>query len=88
MPDLLQCQYPINNFWLRLRSRDSVKKIGYYFGVSRETAKRTKFRVQGYMLYILTSMPIRVAAHTGARDMYLDQLTTWSDLKYIQTSSP
>ena len=32
-------------------------------------------------------MLIRVTAHTGAREMNLDLLTTWSDLKYINLSS-
>ena len=35
----------------------------------------------------LASMLIRVTAHTGAREMNLDLLTTWSDLKYINLSS-
>ena len=35
----------------RFRSTDSYKKIGYHFGVSKRTAMRVKWRVQGYMLF-------------------------------------
>ena len=35
----------------RFRSTDSYKKIGYHFGVSKRTATRVKWRVQGYMLF-------------------------------------
>ena len=72
MADLLQGQYHINNFWLRLRSRDSVKKIGYFFGVSRETAKRTKFRVQGYMLY--KNPTASLPSHTNHKGISQEQV--------------
>ena len=35
----------------RFRSTDSYRKIGYHFGVSKRTAARIKWRVQGYMLF-------------------------------------
>ena len=55
-----------------MRSRDSVRKIGYFFGVSRDTAKRTKFRVQGYMLYKnpTGSLP----SHTNHRGINQEQV--------------
>ena len=49
-----------------------MRKIGYFFGVSRDTAKRTKFRVQGYMLYKnpTGSLP----SHTNHRGINQEQV--------------
>jgi hypothetical protein len=57
----------------RLRSRDSFNKISYFFGVSRETAKQTKFRVQGYMLY--KNPTASLPSHTNNRGISQDQVS-------------
>ena len=60
-------------FMCRLRSRDSFNKISYFFGVSRETAKQTKFRVQGYMLY--KNPTASLPSHTNNRGISQDQVS-------------
>ena len=45
-----KCQL-LTTIMCRFRSTDSYKKIGYHFGVSKRTATRVKWRVQGYMLF-------------------------------------
>ena len=54
-----------------------MKKIGYFFGVSRHTAKRIKFRVQGYMLYKnpTGSLP----SHTNHRGISQEQVGCLTD---------
>ena len=63
----LHCNLP------RLRCTDSYRKIGYHFGVSKQTATRIKWRVQGYMLYknSLGSLPSHVTSHGLTEDQVL-----------------
>ena len=58
----------------RFRSTDSYAKIGYQFTVSEQTAIRTKWRVQGYMIYRnpTGSLPSHIN-HTGITE---DQVNT------------
>ena len=67
---------PFNFNLPRLRCTDSYRKIGYHFAVSKQTATRVKWRVQGYMLYKnpLGSLPSHVTSFGLTEDQVWYQL--------------